>query len=334
MQREHDAPPNRIIDAFSWRNLGLDLKIIYFWLGLTVVSIFIPVLNESLFRIIIAFPLVIFIPGYCLSAALFPGNLDIDGSERIALSIGLSIMVVPLIGLWLNYTIWGIRLTPIITALIIFTVLMALIAQYRRFLLPEEERFHVLPGVNLSGIKGIFSSQQNTLKTRVFNAIILVTLIAAVCTTIVVFSTPKEGEKFTEFYILGKNGTAADYPTTLIEGSSEQLILGIGNHEYQNMNYVTEIWMTNITFDTTTNTTVVSRMQRLDQFSLSLQHNVYYQEPYRFTVPATGFNKLTFLLFKDTPPPDPVTGYERINSSYRNLQLGVTVRPPIEVRPV
>lgn len=334
MQREHDAPPNRIIDAFSWRNLGLDLKIIYFWLGLTVVSIFIPVLNESLFRIIIAFPLVIFIPGYCLSAALFPSNLDIDGSERIALSIGLSIIVVPLIGLWLNYTIWGIRLTPIIITLILFTVLIAQIAQYRRYLLPEEERFRLVLSENLSGIKDIFPSQQDLPLTRVVQAIMLVVLIAAVCTTIMVILMPNEGEKFTEFYILGQNGTAADYPTTLIEGSSEQVIIGIGNHEYQNTHYVVEIWLTNITFNTTTNTTLVSQMQRLDQFSLSLQHNVFYQEPYRFTAPAPGFNKLTFLLFKDTAPPGPVTGYERINSSYRNLQLGVIMRPPIEVRPV
>ncbi len=130
MQREHTVPPNRIIDALSWRNLALDLKILYIWLGLTVVSIFIPVLNESSFRIIIALPVVIFIPGYCLTAALFPGRQDIDGIERIALSIGLSIMVVPLIGLWLNYTIWGIRLIPIMITLIIFTVLMAQIAQY------------------------------------------------------------------------------------------------------------------------------------------------------------------------------------------------------------
>jgi uncharacterized membrane protein len=292
---------------------------------LTVVSIFIPVLNESPFRIIIALPIAIFIPGYCLTAALFPSRQDIDGMERIALSIGLSIMVVPLIGLWLNYTIWGIRLTPILITLIIFTVLMALIAQYRRFLQPEEERFSVFFDKTLKEIKDSSASQQDIPLTRAFRVILLVALIAAVCTTIAVILIPKEGEKFTEFYILGQNGTAADYPTNLIEGSSEQVIIGIDNHEYQDTNYVVEIWLTNITFNTTTNTTFVSQMERLDRFSLSLQHNVFYQEDRRFTAPATGFNKLLFLLFKDTAPPDQITGYERINSSYRNLQLLVTV---------
>jgi|APFre7841882724_1041349.scaffolds.fasta_scaffold08145_2 uncharacterized membrane protein len=328
MQKEHTVPPNRIIDAFSWRNLALDLKILYFWLGLTVVSIFIPVLNESPFRIIIALPVAIFIPGYCLTAALFPGRQDIDGIERIALSIGLSIMVIPLIGLWLNYTVWGIRVVPIMIALIIFSVIMVQIAQYRRFLLPEEERFSVIFDTFMKGIKDSSPSQKDVPLSRGFRVIIIVALIAAVCTTIGVIFIPKEGERFTEFYILGQNGTATDYPTNIIEGSSEQVIIGIDNHEFQNTNYVVEMWLTNITFNTTTNTTMVSQMERLDKFSLRLQHNVFYQEPHRFTVPATGFNKLTFLLFKDSAPPDQVTGYERINSSYRNLQLWVTVRPP------
>ena len=328
MQREHTFPHNRIIDAFSWRNLALDLKILYVWLGISAVSIFIPVLNESPFRIIIALPVVIFIPGYCLTAALVPGRQDIDGIERIALSIGLSIMVVPLIGLWLNYTIWGIRLIPIMIALIIFTVLMAQIAQYRRFLLPEEERFSVVFDTIIREIKDSSSSQKDIPLSRAFRVIIIVALIAAVCTTIGVIFIPKTGERFTEFYILGQNGTAADYPTNIVEGSSEQVIIGIDNREYQNTNYVVEMWLTNTTFNTTTNTSMVSQMERLDRFSLGLPHNVFYQEPHRFIVPAAGFYKLTFLLFKDTAPPDKVTGYERINSSYRNLQLWVTVRPP------
>jgi uncharacterized membrane protein len=327
MQREQYVPPKRIIAAFSWRNVALDLKIIYVWLGLTLVSIVLPVLNESLFRIIIALPVVIFIPGYCLTAALFPGKQDIDGIERIALSIGLSIIVVPLIGLWLNFTIWGIRLTPIIIALILFTVLMVQIAQYRRFLQPEEERFSVFFDKTIKEIKDSSASQQDIPLTRACRVILLAALIAAVCITIAVILIPKEGEKFTEFYILGQNGTAAEYPTNLIEGSSEQVIIGIDNHEYQETNYVVEIWVTNSTFNTTTNTSFVNQMERLDRFSLSLQHNVFYQEDRRFIAPATGFNKLTFLLFKDTAPPDRITGYERINSSYRNLQLLVSVNP-------
>ena len=52
---------------------------------------------------LLAILLVLFVPGYVLVAALFPGGVlpekpEIDWIERIALSFGLSIAVVPLLG--------------------------------------------------------------------------------------------------------------------------------------------------------------------------------------------------------------------------------------------
>ncbi|MGD0952643.1 MAG: DUF1616 domain-containing protein [Methanotrichaceae archaeon] len=76
---------------------------------------------------------VLFLPGYALIAALFPRKDDIDSIERVALSFGLSIAVVPLIGLGLNYTPWGIRLVPVVISLCLFTVMMSVAAHLRRF---------------------------------------------------------------------------------------------------------------------------------------------------------------------------------------------------------
>ncbi len=328
MSTDPDTPADRIIGAFSGKNFPTDLKIVYVWLFLAVAGIYVPVLNESPLRVVFALPVVLFIPGYCLIAALFPGNGDIDGIERVALSFGLSIAVVPLIGLALNYTPWGIRLDPIVVSLVIFTVVMALIAQYRRFLLPEEARFRVPFRSMADGVREEFFTKQGTRLDRALSIILLVAIVAAVGTTIFVIAVPKEGEKFTEFYILGAEGKAADYPEDLFVGRPDQVIIGIGNHEYRNVTYVTEIWLTNTSFDTTTNTTLVDRMVLLDRFNATLPHNETYQEPHPFTAPATGYNQLTFLLFMDAAPPDSLTGYERINSSYRDLHLWVTVRPP------
>jgi uncharacterized membrane protein len=115
-----------------------DLTGILLWLGIAVLTIYVPYLNESPLRIIFALPVVLFIPGYALIAALFPGKEEIDTLERVALSFGLSIAVVPLIGLALNYTPWGIRLDPIVLSLSIFTVMMVLVAHYRRALLAPD----------------------------------------------------------------------------------------------------------------------------------------------------------------------------------------------------
>ena len=41
--------------------------------------------------------------------------------------------------------------------------------------------------------------------------------------TVYVIVTPKEGEKFTEFYVLGSGGKAEDYPTNLKVGEDQKL---------------------------------------------------------------------------------------------------------------
>src|SRR2546422_6641126 len=74
-------------------------------------------------RVVFGLPFVLFFPGYALIAALFPRKQDLDTIERIALSLGLSIAVVPLIGLGLNYSPWGIRLDPILVFITLFIVL-------------------------------------------------------------------------------------------------------------------------------------------------------------------------------------------------------------------
>ena len=46
---------------------------------------------------------VLFLPGYTFIKALFPAK-QLDSIERTALSIGMSLALVPMIGLLLNYT--------------------------------------------------------------------------------------------------------------------------------------------------------------------------------------------------------------------------------------
>lgn len=65
--------------------------------------------------------------------ALFPKRGDLDAIEILALSIGLSLAITPLIGLLLNYTPWGIRLDPIVISLTTFTLTMAMLAAHRKF---------------------------------------------------------------------------------------------------------------------------------------------------------------------------------------------------------
>ena len=65
-------------------------------------------------RVVLGVLFLLFFSGYTLISALFPRRNDLSGIERLALSFGLNIAVVPLIGFILNYTLWGIKLYPIL----------------------------------------------------------------------------------------------------------------------------------------------------------------------------------------------------------------------------
>ena len=76
---------------------------------------------------------VLFLPGFVTIQTLFPEGKELGSIERFALTIGLSLAITPLIGLILNYTPWGIRLNPIVTALSMFTLGIGLVGTVRRY---------------------------------------------------------------------------------------------------------------------------------------------------------------------------------------------------------
>jgi len=78
---------------------------------------------------------VLYLPGSSLIELLYPKPDELSQLERLALSIGLSLALVPLVGLVLNYTPWGIRLDPIFTALSLLTIGLACGAVYRKFII-------------------------------------------------------------------------------------------------------------------------------------------------------------------------------------------------------
>jgi len=75
---------------------------------------------------------VLFLPGYSFIKAIFPTK-DIDNIERIALSIGMSLALVPITGLLLNYTPWGIRTTSITLSLLALTIILTATAVIREY---------------------------------------------------------------------------------------------------------------------------------------------------------------------------------------------------------
>lgn len=329
MSEEHPAKPV-IVEALDPENIPRDLAVVALWTVVTAVCVYLPILNASPLRIVFGLPMVLFIPGYALIAALFPEKDDIDGIERVALSFGLSIAVVPLIGLALNYTPWGIRLDPIVVALSLFTFAMLAVAHWRRAVVPAGKRFSVPFKEMATGAKDELFPDNQSRTDRALSIVLILAILLAIGTTIYVIAVPKEGEHFTEFYILGPGGKAADYPTTFAAGSNKTVIIGVGNHEYRNITYTVEVLLTSQTFDPATNTSVLKDMEMIDRFAVTVAHNQTVEMPFPFTIERTDMNRLDFVLFNETVPSDGVWGKDRLEAAYRDLHLWIGVRPPAQ----
>ncbi len=304
-----------------------DLIAIGVWLILTLISIALPILNASAIRMVFALPSILFIPGYALIAALFPQREGLDGLERIALSFGLSIAIVPLIGLVLNYTPWGIRLGPVVSSLVGVTLVFILAATGRRAAVKPKDRFTVQFQEMLCEAHTFLYPKDRTGLDLILNVVLLLSLVVALVVTVYVIAPPKEAEHFTEFYILGAQGKSAEYPRTVQMGKSYPMSIGIGNHEYRNVTYTVEIYLVNMTFDPVTNASYLVTAKTLHRFQVELSHNETGEIPWNLTVSELGSNRIEFLLFNETVPESSIPPADRIGSSYRDLHLWVNVTP-------
>ena len=275
-----------------------DLVLIGFFTVLSVLFILLPVLSGTVPRTVLGLFLVLFLPGYALIAALFPKQGDLDGVERLALSFGLSIAVTPLIGLALNYTSYGIRLDPILLSLSSLTILLVAVAYLRRRLTASESRFLVDFGGFFKSVGGSFSGESRT--GKVLSVILILSILVAVSATVYVVVEPKVGESFTEFYILGPNGMASDYPTNLTSGENGSLLIGIVNHENKKASYHLVVTSGGV-------------VQMDEVVTLNNQQSLMI--PFNFTAGDPGSREMDFNLYK--LPDD--------SNVYRSLHLWLNV---------
>lgn len=199
---------------------------------LIIVITFFP---SSALRMVLGLPFLLFFPGYTLTAALFPRKNQLDSIERLALSFGLSIVVVPLSGLILNYTAWGITLYSILISVTIFILAISIIAWFRRRRFDEADRFIISLDLSLAPWKG------QGLVDKTLSVILMVTVLGAIGTFVYVIAAPSVGERFTEFYILGPEGKAEGYTKELVVGEEAKLTVGIINQEHATVSYRVEV---------------------------------------------------------------------------------------------
>lgn len=136
---------------------------------------------------------------------------------------------------------------------------------------------------------------------KVVSLILLILLAASIVAVIYITVNPQSGEKFTEFYILGENGKAGNYPSNLTMGETGNLTMGIVNREQNTTNYDLVVQLNGA---------------KLYNNTFTLAKNETKEIPLNFTATNQGQNqKMEFLLYK-------LPNYTNV---YRSLNLYINV---------
>lgn len=286
-------------------------------------------------RVVVGFPLLFFVPGYAVLAALFP-RYDNDPSsrafagvsdgalstmERTLLSFGVSLALLPLVALALGALGAGFTETSILLGL----------------------NSVVLPGITVGAVRRIqgydsgewmgsrlewFSARAARLARRspadaaVAVALVLVALIATSALGFALVA-PGDGESYTNVALLTANEggelTTSGYPTTLQAGTTVPLVVAVENREDRQVEY-----------------TLVGELQRVDRgagslsvversevvrVSRSVPDRGTWRENVSVTPAMTGDElRLAFMVYRGDPPPEP-----RLDNAYQHVHLWVRV---------
>lgn len=289
----------------SKKEINLDFLVVIIYVIIAAAFVLIPPLNEMPIRTLIGLPMIFILPGYVLVILLFPRRDDFDGTERIALSLGLSILIVPLMGYTLNFTPWGIRLVPVMAALSFFILFMCILAIIRRSLLPENEKYYVDIKSVAASLKKIVYTKSSSKVNPILSIFLTILIVASVMSLIYIMVTPNEDERFTEFYIKNKDGLLSGFPASMETGDDIVVIVGVKNHEYATTTYNLDIQLENQSMDLPDD---LNRVQ--------IAHNQTWEQMIIIEPTYTGKDsELNFLLYKDGNFSEP----------YRDLHLWINV---------
>ncbi len=320
------------------RRFPTDLSVVVWGVVLAWVAVFVSDGRWNSIRVAFGFPLLFVLPGYAFVAALFPecsaerasdeqaGDASLGGRitllERGVISLGASLALVPLVGMVLNFTEWGIRLVPVLAVLSACTVALAVVAAVRRWNLPPNDRFRVPVGEWYNDLRGWLFNAETTLDTALNVAIAASVLLAAGSVTYAVAS-PKQPQTYTEFYLLNEtdDGTlvADGYPHNFTDGRTEEVVVGVQNHEEERTNYTVVVKLQRVA--SRNGSAEIIEERQLEGVPVVLRDGETRRWTHDVAPTMAGQNlRLQYLLYRGDPPAN-----SRVENAYREVHLWINV---------
>lgn len=279
---------------------------------------------------VLGFPAIVFAPGYAVVAALFPrdhqSNIGAEGinrvspGERVVLAVGLSVCIVPLVGIGLTFAS-ALRSSSFLITVGALTIAATAIAVGRRLSVPEHERF------NPRLFAGIRDASAALRASSWLTVVLVIGLVLAGAGIGVAALTTDSGEEFTEFYLTTadpgeSDSVAGGYPNELTLDGTEQVRIGVTNREDKQMSYTVVVLLQSIDDEQ------VQAAQQLDRFSFTAPQGATVTRTHTIGGDSSGSLlsgenlRLVYLLYIDSPPSAAELGTD---TAYRNVHIWVDI---------
>lgn len=299
-------------------------------------------------RFVLGAPLALFLPGYAVLSALFPGRPSRNAGrvsslsgmarrftsmrsiqrrgmrwgERAALSFGLSLFLIPILALVLGFVmlLFGtgslFRTGPVIAILVVVILVGALVGAVRRLRLARTERFAVPVGYWLRDFAdGLAGSSADAL----LNVVLVLSILVGTASLGYALAVPQEAGDFTNLHI-GTTDDSGEFqferPSNLTVNQPQQFTLGVTNHGQQAESYTVVVQL-----QRHNGGEVLSRTELKRFSSPTIPPNRTWRNPHTITPPIAEDNlRLVYLLYEDEPPANPTR-----NNAYRSAWFSINV---------
>jgi uncharacterized membrane protein len=300
--------------------------------SLTVISL--P--EGSIPRLLITGVALLFIPGYALTLAVFPGSRteqmeaetplnrryfestmsSLDPFERLALAVGFGVCLTPVYGSIIALAGVEYEAQTIIVLVSAATAIFTLLAGARHRI-SSTAIDAPSPFSHLAGVVADEISAPTTGK-KVLNAAVVVMLLFAAMNLTAAMVSPPQSPEYTTAVLLTENDQgeliADGYPDQLRAGETTDLVLQVENRESRAVNYEVIVQIQRVSADGT-----VTELSVRDRFERTVASGSVWKQDHRVTSDMSGDRvRLAYLIYKGDAPAEPTIG-----NSYRNLTLWV-----------
>lgn len=334
----HEAADDTLVERLTRPVLPLDLFAVVGYVAVAVTVLTQSGVYGTPLAVAIGIPLLFFAPGYALVSLLFPGATPDDaaanrtiaevrqhglpGGERAALGFGLSVALLPMLGVALAASPWPLEPGTVILSVAGFATGVAVLGAIRRLRRPADRRFSLPIRAWFGGARRAVSD--GSAADTALNIGLAAAVVVAVAAVGYAVAAPGPGPGYTSVSLLSQNETGAlvagDYPQNFQSGSGKPLVVELTNHERSQTDYSVVVELQRVRQADNGGGKVLED-QQLATFTPTVRTGETWQTTHEVTPTMTGEDlRLVYLVYKGEPPSNPTT-----ENAYRHVHVWITV---------